>query len=134
MAAARIPSLTFVAGGPAISFRPPTKLPDAIRAVVWNKHIGAKVGSGMCFCCGLAEISRDNFECGHIISRAAGGTDEINNLVPVCGKCNKSVGKKNMLEFIRHYKIDSSPLLKMMVETAPRVQSEENPSRKDQPR
>jgi hypothetical protein len=72
------------------------KIPDALRNAVWNKYIGLEKGTGMCFCCNLEIISRGNYDCGHIISRAKGGETMLQNLRPVCGKCNKSMGTKDM--------------------------------------
>jgi hypothetical protein len=44
-------------------------------------------------------INAFNFEAGHIESHATGGTNALENLRPVCNKCNKRVGTKNMNEY-----------------------------------
>jgi hypothetical protein len=44
-------------------------------------------------------INAFNFEAGHIESHATGGPNQLHNLRPVCSKCNKRVGTKNMDEF-----------------------------------
>ena len=41
-----------------------------------------------------------DFHMGHIISKAEGGTMEIQNLRPICQTCNLGMGKKNMKEYI----------------------------------
>jgi 5-methylcytosine-specific restriction endonuclease McrA len=79
---------------------PPKKLPHALRAAVWSTYMG-RAGSGKCTFCKTEEISPFNFECGHIISRKEGGEDAIENLRPICGSCNKSMGTKNMEAFRR---------------------------------
>ena len=56
-------------------------------------------------CCSVEDISDTNFECGHIVSESAGGTVDIENLRPICGHCNRSIGKTNMEEFMTRYKI-----------------------------
>ncbi|MDE2095886.1 MAG: HNH endonuclease [Patescibacteria group bacterium] len=47
----------------------------------------------------MTEITRDNWECGHIVSVKNGGSDAVDNLRPVCKKCNGSMGEENMFEF-----------------------------------
>jgi hypothetical protein len=42
-------------------------------------------------------MNQKNFHCAHIISRADGGTDKIDNLLPICARCNLSMGKENLL-------------------------------------
>ena len=79
------------------------KLPAAVRNAVWLTYIGRTDGVAFCFCCHLEEISRANFECGHIVSRANGGTDRIVDMRPVCSLCNKSMGTRNMIEFQLQY-------------------------------
>lgn len=52
-----------------------------------------------CFVC-VTPINFRSFEAGHIISHANGGTNKVENLRPVCNKCNKRVGTKNMEEYM----------------------------------
>ena len=73
------------------------KIPNALRQAVW--HDFAK-DSEVCFCCKREKISNANFECGHIVSVRDGGLDTIQNLRPICSQCNRSMGTKNMLEFM----------------------------------
>ena len=78
-------------------------IPAAVRASVWNQYIGNTKGISKCFVgCG-EKISRSNFECGHIVSCANGGKIIIDNLRPICGLCNKSMGTMNMIQFIETY-------------------------------
>lgn len=75
----------------------------AVRTAVWNTYIGREYGLGYCFVgCG-EQISQANFECGHVQSRKFGGSNEIENLRPVCSRCNKSMGTQNMFEFMKMY-------------------------------
>ncbi len=76
-------------------------IPEAVRKSVWNKYIGRDFGVGQCYIdCG-EEISRSNFECGHIISDKEGGEAILPNLRPICSNCNRSIGKKNMFDFYK---------------------------------
>jgi hypothetical protein len=76
-------------------------LPKALRNATWNKYIGVGVGESFCFCCRLEPILQTNFVCGHVQSRAKGGKDSLENLRPVCGACNSSMGVKNMEDFAK---------------------------------
>lgn len=71
----------------------------AIRRLVWNYYIGAQRGEGLCWCCMVTPINAFEFECGHVVSRAKGGMDTVENLRPICGLCNRSMGTMNMMEF-----------------------------------
>ena len=76
---------------------PRKKIPNALRLAVWNDF--AK-DSELCFCCKREKISIANFECGHVVAVKNGGLDNIQNLRPICSQCNRSMGTKNMLEFM----------------------------------
>lgn len=52
-----------------------------------------------CYLC-MSPITFRTFEAGHIKSHANGGTNKVENLRPVCNKCNKRVGPKNMDEYL----------------------------------
>jgi len=80
----------------------PKKLPKTIRAMVWDEYIGEEKGTGKCYVCKI-KINSKHYECGHIIARANGGNDAIENLRPVCSLCNKSIGTINMDDFKRKY-------------------------------
>lgn len=81
------------------------KIPAAVRKIVWNTYIGKDNSAGKCLCCDAEEISSTNYECGHIKSEKNGGEVNIENLRPICGHCNKSIGGNNMDEFMEKYKI-----------------------------
>lgn len=44
--------------------------------------------SGRCQVCGDS-VDWDNYECGHIIDRVAGGSDRLSNVVCMCRACNR---------------------------------------------
>jgi hypothetical protein len=74
-------------------------IPKAVRQAVWITTFGKDVGMTKCPCCGASDISQMDFECGHIVAEANGGLTVVDNLRPICGKCNKSMGVQNMDEF-----------------------------------
>lgn len=89
---------------------------QSIRRLVWNTHVGSERGTTPCHCCGTTIISPFNFECGHIVARAKGGQDSVDNLRPICGLCNRSMATMNMYEFMRLHKL---PLTKFAPCPAP---------------
>lgn len=79
--------------------RPKRKnLPKKTRVKAWDLNIGEEFGIGECFTCGCI-IKQTDYECGHIISVKDGGSDNVDNLMPVCSQCNKSMGTMNMHHF-----------------------------------
>ena len=81
------------------------RIPATIRNMVWNFYIGKEIKKGLCFCCNSEDISSANFQCGHIISKKNGGNETIENLRPICGLCNKSMGAQNMEIFMDNYEL-----------------------------
>lgn len=45
------------------------------------------------------DISKINFEAGHVISEMNNGPTELSNLRPICKDCNRQMGSKNWNEF-----------------------------------
>ena len=81
------------------------KIPAAVRKIVWNTYIGKDKPTGKCLVCSDEDISNTNFECGHVKSAMNGGDITIENLRPICGNCNKSIGGNNMDIFMDKHKI-----------------------------
>ena len=81
------------------------KIPSAVRKIVWNTYIGKDNTTGKCLVCSSEDISHTNFECGHVKSRVNGGDVTVDNLRPICGNCNKSIGGNDMDEFMDKFKI-----------------------------
>lgn len=77
-------------------------IPKKIREETWYTHNGYDSMNGVCFCC-EGEIRFTSWECGHIISDANGGPTNVSNLVPLCFECNRSMGKKDMREYMKQY-------------------------------
>ena len=88
------------------------KISQSLRQQVWTKYANNKLEI-KCICCNLNTINAFTFESGHIIARSKGGECNINNLVPICGLCNKSMGNINMKEFIANHNYKLHNLLKM---------------------
>ena len=57
-----------------------------------------------CFCCSLVNLNAlGSWECGHVNSEASGGDLSIQNLRPICSGCNKSMGTKNMFDYMNDF-------------------------------
>jgi len=75
-----------------------------LREEVWLKHFG-KTFSAKCpvqWC--TREISVFSFEAGHNIPESKGGKTTIDNLIPICGDCNRSMGDRFTIDdFSKQY-------------------------------
>lgn len=78
-------------------------IPKNVKTIVWNHYIGDDIIKHRCLCCKKVVIQNTNFEVGHVLSEKNGGTHEINNLRPICGACNHSMGTENMVDFVLKY-------------------------------
>jgi hypothetical protein len=79
------------------------KVPVAVRnrvITLWGQN---------CFACEYPLRDVD-IEMGHIVSHSNGGGIDLPNLRPLCGSCNKSMGKKNMFDFMRTYGYNTAKL------------------------
>lgn len=78
-------------------------IPADVRYKVWRSHCKDKM-DGPCFCCDV-KISFEKWHCGHIVSRARGGSIDSINLRPVCIKCNLAMSSMHMYEYIIRNKL-----------------------------
>jgi len=76
-------------------------IPKTVRDTLWNKNFTEEL-NGKCFVCNV-KITYHNFHAGHIISVKDGGSNNINNLEPLCSSCNLSMGCKNLNDFKSKY-------------------------------
>jgi 5-methylcytosine-specific restriction endonuclease McrA len=75
------------------------KIPGALREQVWIIHLGDKHFRRKCkvdWCENI--ITPFDFEVGHNIPESRGGTIDIENLRPICSKCNKSMGDRYTID------------------------------------
>jgi hypothetical protein len=75
----------------------------ALKLKCWNKHYIDKIET-TCPMKNCEEIMIRNetgqWDAGHIISEKNGGKVEINNLRPICKRCNKSMSSKNWDDYV----------------------------------
>ena len=69
------------------------KIPLALKEQVWIINFGDKHFKHKCYV-GWCEniVTPFTFEVGHNIPESKGGTIDLDNLRPICSKCNKSMG------------------------------------------
>ena len=77
---------------------PRKAIPKKVRGEAWKNQFGDST-SGSCYCCKKALDIFDDWHAGHIVSHSVGGADTADNLRPVCGSCNLSMGTENMDAF-----------------------------------
>ena len=80
-----------------------TNIPKKLRDDLWNKLIGKSIGGAYCLICNNEKIYMNKFEAGHIISEKDGGTLSLDNLLPICPGCNRSMSSKNLNEWINEF-------------------------------
>jgi len=78
-------------------------IPKALRILVWDIFIGKEKGIAKCTCCNHTEIRQLDFECGHVVAESLGGSTTVDNLRPICGSCNRSMGVQNFYDFQKMY-------------------------------
>lgn len=84
-------------------------IPKVLKDLCWSKYIGNALGETSCMCCQTNMIRMNDFHCGHVIAEAKGGETVIENLRPICKKCNLSMGTDNLNEFRTRYGFDRKP-------------------------
>ncbi len=78
-------------------------IPAAVRRTVWNTYIGEEIGLTECYVGCKTKISQMTFECGHVEAESKGGLTIVENLRPICSSCNRSMGTRNMHDFMKTF-------------------------------
>lgn len=78
-------------------------IPKKLKDDSWNQRIGKNNASAYCLICNIEKIYMNKFEAGHIISEKNGGLLVLDNILPICSPCNKSMGINNMEDWIQKY-------------------------------
>lgn len=84
------------------------KISRSLRNTIWNNRFGSNSKNDFCYCCIQTPINIFNFSCGHLINIKNGGTTYEYNLIPICNNCNRSMGDKDMIEFMEFIGIDNN--------------------------
>ncbi len=70
------------------------KIPRAVREAVWLHHCGRKFERRCLTPWCKNNITAFDFQTGHNIPESKGGTTAVDNLVPLCSRCNLSMGNQ----------------------------------------
>ncbi len=68
------------------------KIPAALREQVWLHHCGRRFDNKCRVTWCQNKITVFDFQCGHIQAEAQGGPTVLENLIPLCQRCNQSMG------------------------------------------
>ena len=66
-------------------------IPKALREQVWIQHYGTVFHNKCPTCWCQNRINVFDFQVGHNVPESKGGSTTIDNLVPICGRCNLSM-------------------------------------------
>lgn len=70
------------------------KIPIALREAVWLRHMG-KTFDGKCYIPWCKNrITVFDFQSGHDVPESKGGLTILENLYPLCSRCNLSMGDR----------------------------------------
>lgn len=75
------------------------KIPAALREQVWIKSNGPRFQSKCTVNWCKNRINVFDFQCGHRHAESAGGSTTLDNLVPLCARCNLSMGTMHLDEW-----------------------------------
>lgn len=70
------------------------RVPKAIREAVWIKHVGRHFDHKCLTHWCPNKMTVFDFQTSHNIPESKGGSMELDNLYPLCGRCNQSMGNK----------------------------------------
>ncbi|HVP24888.1 MAG TPA: HNH endonuclease, partial [Methanomicrobiales archaeon] len=71
------------------------RITPSLRKQVWEKRFKNRK-SAKCYCCKERMIYPDAFICGHRRADASRGRAKLENLEPICLRCNSKMGTKDL--------------------------------------
>lgn len=83
---------------PKVKFKRKAQIPKALREQVWLKTMGKSFDSKCPVQWCTNTITVFDFQCGHNIPESKGGRTTLDNLVPLCGRCNISMGDRHTID------------------------------------
>jgi hypothetical protein len=73
-----------------------TKIHAALREQVWLRYAGPNFQQTCSTRWCQNQINCFNFQCGHLQAESLGGATTLENLTPLCARCNLSMGTMHM--------------------------------------
>ena len=96
------PSFDEVLGIPRQKGKTRRPIDKSTKDAVWFRYMGKK-SEGKCYCCRIRTIHITDFQVGHNKAVAKGGRDNISNLRPICGPCNRGMGTMSIEKYRAKY-------------------------------
>ena len=104
------------------------KMPKAVREAVWVKHVGKKFEYKCLTHWCPNTMTVFDFQTSHNIPESKGGTMDIDNLFPLCGRCNLSMSSQyTYFEWSNIFK-SKIPLWKRMYNCVFKLESKTTPA------
>ena len=75
-----------------VGFKKRKNITSYTKNKIWDMYIGKEVGQHPCLLCKSVIINQLNFQCSYGIPKIKGGADTVNNLLPICNKCDLDKG------------------------------------------
>lgn len=83
------------------------KIGAGLKEALWHKICGEDCVKIKCPVCQIRELREKDFVAGHVKAERSGGETSIDNLIPICNKCNSCMATRNMIDYCREtYKRD----------------------------
>ncbi len=77
------------------------KIAAALREQVWIGAVGQQFAAKCTVSWCSNTITVFNFQCGHVLAESKGGPTTLENLRPICGRCNQSMATMHMDDWER---------------------------------
>lgn len=74
------------------------KIPKALREQVWLTHMGQRFEAKCKVVWCKNRINVFDYQCGHNIPESKGGKTNLGNLLPICARCNISMGNEYTID------------------------------------
>lgn len=77
---------------------PKKQIPKALREQVWITNLGSVFEAKCVVTWCVNKITVFDFEVGHNLPESKGGATTLENLRPICARCNKSMGNRYSID------------------------------------
>jgi hypothetical protein len=77
------------------------KIAAALREQVWLASMGEQFKAKCTVTWCSNQVTVFNFQCGHLLAESKGGPTVLENLRPICSRCNQSMGTMHMDQWLQ---------------------------------
>lgn len=74
------------------------KIPKALREQVWLVKVGPRFEAKCKVVWCTNRMTVFDYQCGHNIPESRGGATTLNNIIPICSRCNVSMGSQYTID------------------------------------